>query len=169
MRLLRIPYSLAFGGSRYTVGIHIRAMIYLKKMGMIRCSEFVSNRLQRKYGVFISHLSVITETLRLPHPVGIVVGRGVRLGERVTIFQNVTIGAARIGDWRDDSYPSIGDDTVIFAGAVIVGEIKIGSKCVIGANAVVTSDVPDHTTAVGVPARLLNKERSSASNEVNEE
>ena len=95
--------------------------------------------------------------LRLKHPVGIVIGSGVSIGEHVTIFQNVTLGGRRMGDGGGEKYPSIGDGTVIFAGAVVLGDVRIGKNCTIGANAVVLQDVPEGATAVGVPARVLIK------------
>ena len=87
-----------------------------------------------------------------------VIGDGVKIGKNVIIYQNVTIGGARIGDAKQSSYPEIGEGVVIFAGAVIVGKIKIGKGSVIGANAVITRDIPDNSVAAGVPARIV-KER----------
>jgi serine O-acetyltransferase len=87
------------------------------------------------------------------------------IGENVKIFQNVTLGGARSGDWRSKSYPVIGDDTTIFAGAVVIGRITVGRNCIIGANAVVTRDVPDNATAVGIPARIIQKDSTESSSE----
>lgn len=146
-----------YAGSDYHVKQHIRIILYTKKHGLIKLANFFSNRMQRKYGVFISPRAVFDNSLNLRHPVGIVIGEGVRLGRKVTIYQNVTIGGARLGDAKLGSYPEIGDGTVIFAGAVLIGNIKIGSNSVIGANAVVTKDVPDRSVAVGVPARIVKE------------
>lgn len=150
-------YSLLFGGVGPRVKIHLFLIIFLKKRNLFRLAKFFSDRLQRKHGLFISSKAKFSMSLDLKHPVGVVIGEGVKLGERVKIFQHVTLGGARLGDWQDGNYPEIGDDTVIFAGAVVVGKIKIGKNCVIGANAVVTKDVPDNATAVGIPARIITK------------
>lgn len=150
-------FSLCFGGVSPRVKIHLYLIILFKKKKFFRMAKFFSERMQRKYGLFISYKSSFSMSLDLKHPVGIVVGEGVKIGERVKIFQHVTLGGARLGDWKESNYPEIGDDTVIFAGAVVVGKIKIGKNCVIGANAVVTKDVPDNSTAVGIPARIINK------------
>lgn len=120
-----------------------------------RIATLMSRLIQRRYGVFISPLAQLGEGVHFPHPTGIVIGEGVVIGDRVSIYQNVTLGGARIGDWQQNNYPEIGADTVIFAGAVIVGRIRIGAGCTIGANSVVLADVPDGATAVGAPARIL--------------
>jgi serine O-acetyltransferase len=56
--------------------------------------------------------------------------------------------------------PTIGKNSIISAGSKILGPIRIGQNCVIGANAVVTSDVPDFCLAVGVPARVIKTDIS---------
>ncbi|WP_374197849.1 DapH/DapD/GlmU-related protein [Rhodococcus sp. BP-332] len=94
-------------------------------------------------------------TTVFPHPTGIVVHGGVSLGERVTIYQNVTIASHP----RDNRAASIGDDAVLCAGCVIVGPVKIGKGSIIGANSVVTSDIPAGVTAVGMPARAIPSKR----------
>jgi len=86
----------------------------------------------------------------LPHPVGVVVGHDVSLGENVRIQQNVTLG--RPAPTPEAGYPQIGDDVRIGAGAVILGDIELGDGCVVGANAVVVDDVSEGTTVAGVPA-----------------
>jgi len=89
--------------------------------------------------------------LKLPHPTGVVIGAGARIGERVTIYQHVTVGRAR----REASFPAIGDDVVIFPNAVVVGGISVGARAVIGAGAVVIGDVPEGAVVAGNPARVV--------------
>jgi len=76
--------------------------------------------------------------LIFPHPQGIVIGPGTRLGPRAWIFQNVTIG----GTQGREGLPTIGADARLYAGAVLAGPIRVGEAVVVGANAVVLSDVP---------------------------
>jgi serine O-acetyltransferase len=122
--------------------------------GNIALVNWCSRCLQR-YSIFVAAGAVVDPTVRFPHPTGIVIGNGVRVGRNVTIFQNVTLGGARVGDGANGNYPSIGDDTTIFAGCVVVGDISVGRNCTIGANSVVLHDVPDNSVAVGAPARVV--------------
>ena len=87
--------------------------------------------------------------LALPHPNGIVIHPGVRLGPNCLIFQQVTIGT------RDDGLPSVGGHVDFGAGAKVLGSVAIGNHARIGANAVVLDDVPEHASVVGIPARVV--------------
>lgn len=142
-------------GGGYAVTRYVMRMADLRQRGRVRSAKLISAKLSQKHGVYLSALAEIPATTRLPHPTAIVVGDGVKLADNVTIYQNVTLGGARKGDWQAGNYPSIGQGTTIFAGAVIVGAVTVGAGCVIGANSVVTNDVPDGATAVGAPARVI--------------
>jgi len=87
--------------------------------------------------------------LSMPHPNGIVIHPGSRVGPNCMIFQQVTIGMGHGG------VPQIGGHVDIGAGAKVLGPIRVGDHARIGANAVVMCDVPPDTTAVGIPARIL--------------
>jgi serine acetyltransferase len=93
--------------------------------------------------------------LLLPHPYGIVIHSKTRLGQRVVIMQQVTLGARII---EIDEAPAIEDDVYVGAGAKILGGVRIGRGAVIGANAVVTRDVPAGATVVGAN-RILSEAR----------
>lgn len=84
------------------------------------------------------------------HGIGCVVHRDAVFGKDCHIYQNVTVGA-KWGHGKD-GIPQIGDRVQIGAGAVLLGPIRIGNDCIIGANAVVIQDVPDGCYALGVPA-----------------
>ncbi|MDN4984717.1 serine acetyltransferase [Bradyrhizobium sp. WYCCWR 13022] len=89
----------------------------------------------------------------LDHATGIVIGAAAVIGDEVTILQNVSIGR---GSELPTRSPRIGRGVFIGAGATILGDVSIGEFARIGADAVVTSDVPGGCTAVGNPARLTN-------------
>ncbi len=83
------------------------------------------------------------------HSIGIVVNSNVRAGKNLVMEHGVTIGAEK------NLSPVLGDNVFIGAGAKIIGPVHVGSDVKIGANAVVTKDVPDGATVVGIPARVI--------------
>lgn len=103
-------------------------------------ARFHSRRLTRRFGLYISPTAAIGPGLNLPHPVGIVIGEGCVIGANATIYQHVTIGRKSRHDPR---YPTIGDDVVLYPGAVVIGPIRVGASVRIGANQVVAHDLPD--------------------------
>ncbi|MFH1263192.1 MAG: serine acetyltransferase [Pseudomonadota bacterium] len=88
------------------------------------------------------------------HSTGLVINGRTRGGRNVFLEHGVTIGEEKGG------VPVLGSDIFVGAGAKIFGRVRIGDGARIGANAVVVHDVPDHSTAVGVPARILPPKRS---------
>ncbi len=103
-------------------------------------------------GIEVPYTAPLGRRVVIDHHSGIVLNGRVRIGNRVRIRQNTTIGVKSIDDLRA---PVIGDDVDIGAGAVILGEVHVGDGAVIGANAVVLQDVPAGAVAVGVPARVV--------------
>ena len=109
-------------------------------------------RLIRRYGIYIEEHTSIGEGLRLPHPTCIIIGDGVRIGDNVTIFQNVTLGSKGIGL---HAYPIIESECVIFAGAKVLGDVRLGKSCIIGANSVLNTSTEPRSVYVGAPARKI--------------
>ncbi|MDH6256296.1 serine acetyltransferase [Bradyrhizobium sp. BR13661] len=103
--------------------------------------------------VSIHPTAAIGSAVYLDHATGIVIGANVVIGDEATILQNVSIG--RRGELPARS-PRIGRGVYVGGGATILGDINIGDFAKIGADTVVTSDVPAGCTAVGNPARLTN-------------
>lgn len=89
------------------------------------------------------------KTVYFPHPVGIVIGSEVRIGRGVTIYQNVSIGRRGQGRAETNDYPTLNDHVTVYAGAVIMGNITIGHHSIIGANAVISKDIPPESIAFG--------------------
>jgi len=84
--------------------------------------------------------------IHMPHPYGIIIHSQTRIGRHVTIMQQVTLGGGKAGV---NAAPIIEDHVYIGAGAKILGHVRIGCHALIGANAVITKDVPAGATAVG--------------------
>lgn len=103
------------------------------------------------YGCYFAPSARIGRGLRLPHPIGIVIGEGATIGDDCAVYQHVTFGRR---DERDPACSTIGDGVVVYAGASLVGAISVGAGAVVAAHAVVLSDVPARATAAGIPARV---------------
>ena len=104
--------------------------------------------LARAWGILLGCdlACVLPRDVIMPHPYGIVIHSKAVLGEGVVIMQQVTIGARNV----DDRAPVIEDNVFIGAGAKVLGGIRIGRHCIIGANAVVTHDMPPGSTVIGI-------------------
>ena len=113
---------------------------------------------EHKYGIQISRHAKIGKGFYIGHYGTIVVSGKAVIGENVNISHGVTIGASNRG--VNKGVPTIGNFVYIGPGAKIFGNIKIGNNVAIGANAVVTKDVPDNACVGGIPANIINMEGS---------
>ncbi|ENZ8353475.1 TPA: serine acetyltransferase [Klebsiella pneumoniae] len=95
-----------------------------------------------------------TKRTILPHPIGVVIGKGVQLGYDCKIYQCVTIGS-KLEDGV--SYPKLGDNVTIYANSVIVGGVSVGNNVTIGASTLILKDIPDNCIAIGNPAKIIPK------------
>lgn len=106
-------------------------------------------------GTNLNYGAIFESRPNLPHHLnGIIISPRAKIGKNCTIYQQVTIGQNEFGD-----APTVGNNVTIGAGAKIIGKVKIGNNVKIGANAVVVKDIPDNSTAVGVPARIIDKSK----------
>ena len=110
------------------------------------------------YGNSISAKASIGQNTVFHHRgLGCVVHDNAVIGNNCHFFQNVTIGSRWTKGLCDGTCPVIGDNVMIGAGAVIIGDISIENNVRIGANAVVLSDIPNDSIAVGIPARIIER------------
>ncbi len=127
----------------------------MRGSGILFLPRLISQIARFITAVEIHPAASIGEEFFIDHGMGVVIGETTVIGDRVTIFQDVTLGGT--GKERGKRHPTIGSNVVIGAGAKVLGSIKIGNNVNIGANAVVIRDVPDDSTVVGVPGRIARK------------
>ena len=109
-------------------------------------------------GIEIHPKANIGKNLFIDHGMGVVIGETSEIGNIVTIYHNVTLGGISPSIDSDNQrnlkrHPTLQDDVVVGSGAQVLGPIIIGKNSKIGANAVVTKDVPKNSIMVGIPAR----------------
>ena len=104
-------------------------------------------------GIEIHPAAMIGTGFFIDHGMGVVIGETAEVGDYVTLFQGVTLGGT--GKERGKRHPTLGNHVVVGAGAKILGGIKIGNNVKIGANSAVLKNVPDNSTVIGVPARII--------------
>ena len=106
-------------------------------------------------GIEIHPGATIGRRCFIDHGMGVVIGETSEIGDDVLLYQGVTLGGT--GKDTGKRHPTIGDGVVIGTGAKILGNIRIGDHVKVGAGSVVVRPVPDHSTVVGVPGRVVGE------------
>ena len=107
-------------------------------------------------GVEIHPAATIGSDFFIDHGSGVVIGETAEIGDRVTLYQGVTLGGT--GFARGKRHPTLEDDVTVGSGAKLLGPVTVGRNAKVGANTVVIEDVPDHTTVVGNPGHPVRVE-----------
>jgi serine O-acetyltransferase len=107
-------------------------------------------------GVEIHPAATIGSDFFIDHGSGVVIGETAEIGDRVTLYQGVTLGGT--GFARGKRHPTLEDDVTVGSGAKLLGPVTVGQNAKVGANTVVIEDVPDHTTVVGNPGHPVRVE-----------
>ena len=92
--------------------------------------------------------------LLMPHPNGVVIGNGLRVGANVTFGGGVTAGVKQ-PDVEGGGFPQVCDGAIVLANAVLVGPVRVGRHAQVGANSVLLADAPDYAVMFGMPARKI--------------
>ncbi len=104
-------------------------------------------------GIEIHPGATIGRRFFIDHGMGVVIGETCEIGNNVTVFQGVTLGGT--GKEKGKRHPTIKDDALIATGAKVLGSITVGEGSKVGAGSVVLHDVPDFSTVVGIPGRVV--------------
>jgi len=116
-------------------------------------------------GIEIHPAAKIGKNFFIDHGMGVVIGETSEIGDNVTIYHMVTLGGISPSINSDNQrqvkrHPTLKDNVVIGSGAQVLGPITVGENAKVGANAVVTKDVPANAVMVGIPAKNVNKDES---------
>lgn len=106
-------------------------------------------------GIEIHPGATIGKRLFIDHGMGVVIGETTEIGDDVTLYQGVTLGGT--GKEKGKRHPTIKNGVLIATGAKVLGSITIGENAKIGAGSVVLRDVPENSTVVGIPGRIVSR------------
>lgn len=123
-------------------------------------SRFISEQAHKITGIDIHPGATIGVPFFIDHGTGIVIGETSVIGQRVKLYQGVTLGALSLGRGHSlkgtKRHPTVGNDVTIYSGVSVLGDITIGDDVVLGSNVFITEDVPPHTkVTIGKPALIF--------------
>ncbi len=144
--------------------LHYRMNHFLWNLGLKWVARFMSIASRWLTGVEIHPNARIGRRFFIDHGMGVVVGETAVIGDDCTLYHGVTLGGT---SWKKGKrHPTLEDNVVVGAGAKVLGPVVISQGTRIGSNAVVVKDVPQHSTVVGVPGRIVeevkNKQKAIA-------
>ncbi len=128
----------------------------LHKSGCFFTARAISQAARFATGIEIHPAATIGKGLMIDHGMGVVIGETAEIGNNCTIYQGVTLGGT--GKDIGKRHPTLGNNVMVGAGAKVLGPLKIGDNSKVAANAVVLAEIPDDSTAVGIPARVVKRE-----------
>ena len=135
-----------------------RAAHRLYRGGWFTLARVISQFSRSATGIEIHPGATVGRRCFIDHGMGVVIGETTEIGDDVLMYQGVTLGGT--GKDTGKRHPTIGNGVVIGTGAKILGNIRIGDYVKVGAGSVVVHSVPDHSTVVGVPGRVVGEEDS---------
>jgi serine O-acetyltransferase len=133
-----------------------RAAHALREAGVPWLPRAIAYATRAVTGVEIHPAAEIGRGFFIDHGSGVVIGETARIGDRVTLYQGVTLGGT--GFQRGKRHPTLGDNVTVGSGAKLLGPIAVGDGAKVGANTVVVEDVPPAATVVGNPGHMVRVE-----------
>jgi len=152
----KLSLILTYPGVKAIFFHKIANFFYLAKFDLV--ARFISQLSRFLTGIEIHPGAKIGKNLFIDHGMGVVIGETSEIGDNVTIYHMATLGgiapSINSNDQRNiKRHPTIEDDVVIGSGAQVLGPITIGRCAKVGANAVITKNVPEKSVMVGIPAK----------------
>jgi serine O-acetyltransferase len=127
--------------------------LYVRKLNLL--ARIISQISRVLTGIEIHPGAKIGRRLFIDHGMGIVIGETAEIGDDVLLYQGVTLGGT--GKEKGKRHPTLGNHVVVGSGAKLLGNIYIGDWVKVGAGSVVIRSVPEHSTVVGVPGRVVRR------------
>lgn len=125
-------------------------------LGLKGLARFFANLARIFTGIEIHPEANIGKNFFIDHGTGVVIGQTAVIEDEVTIYHGVTLGGVgKVGEVNGKRHPTLKEGAIVGAGAQVLGDVVIGKHAKIGSNSVVTSDIPDGATAIGIPARVI--------------
>jgi serine O-acetyltransferase len=149
-----IEVLLLYSGLHALLAHRLSHMLYKKRHYFT--ARFVSQAARFFTGIEIHPGAKIGRGLFIDHGSSVVIGETAEIGDNCTLYQGVTLGGT--GKDIGKRHPTLGDNVMVGAGAKVLGPFKIGNNSKIAANAVVLEAIPDNSTAVGIPARVVKRD-----------
>jgi serine O-acetyltransferase len=128
--------------------------------GLKWVGRFISHVSRGLTGIEIHPGATVGRRVFIDHGMGVVIGETAEIGDECTLYQGVTLGGTSLS--KGKRHPTLGRGVVVGAGAKVLGPFTVGEGAKIGSNAVVVKEVPPGATAVGNPARIVEREREQA-------
>ena len=152
----KLSLILTYPGVKAVFFHKIANFFYLAKFDLV--ARFISQFSRFLTGIEIHPGAKIGKNLFIDHGMGVVIGETSEIGNNVTIYHMATLGgiAPSINSNSQRQvkrHPTLGDCVVVGSGAQILGPVMVGANAKVGANAVVTKDVPENSVMVGIPAK----------------
>ena len=147
----KLSVFLLYPGVHAMINHRIAHWFYKHKMMFI--ARAISQMSRKATGIEIHPGAQIGKRLVIDHGMGIVIGETTIIGDDCLLYQGVTLGGS--GKEKGKRHPTLGNNVLVGSGAKVLGSFRIGDNARIAANAVVLNEIPDHATAVGVPARIV--------------
>lgn len=121
-------------------------------------ARFISQVARFLTGIEIHPGAVVGKRLFIDHGLGVVIGETTIIGNDCILYQGVTLGGVGTRTTESKRHPTLKDRVMVSAGAKVIGNITIGEDSIIGAQAVVLTNVPPRCTVVGIPAKIVKKD-----------
>lgn len=148
-----LEIALLYSGYHAVLAYRIAHILHVR--GYTVAARLISQTAKFFTGIEIHPAAKIGSGLFIDHGTGVVIGETAEIGDNCTLYQGVTLGGT--GKDLGKRHPTLGNNVMVGAGAKILGPFKVGDNAKIAANAVVLSEVPSDSTAVGIPARIVKR------------